>query len=335
MTDNKSISENYKNDMQNLLNEADVLISNTIIKINHELINLYWNLGKIIVEFKERNASTYGNYVVKRFNEELYAKYGVGFNRPNIYRAIQFYEMFPMGIRDQIVSPGRQSQNIHWSHIRETLQFKDIRAVNYYLNEVENKSLTKRQLIDEIKVKAYERTIANQRKGEIKNEIEKTLKDPVILNIKDKKRTEKELENEIVSNILGFMNEIGDNIFWGGRQYKININGLIYRVDLVLYDKDNKYYILIDLKINKVSQKDISQMKFYVDYFNQYRKAETDKNTIGLILVETKDIRIEKRDDIYQIKYLSELPKEKELLKIINENKIILLKTEKLKLDSV
>jgi len=69
-------------------------------------------------------------------------------------------------------------------------------------------------------------------------------------------------------------------------------------------------------------------MKYYVEHFNKYVKETTDENTIGLILVETKDIRVINNDEIYQIKYLNEMPKEKELLKIINENKVILLQTE-------
>lgn len=95
---------------------------------------------------------------------------------------------------------------------------------------------------------------------------------------------------------------------------KIYQNGLIYKVDIVLYDKENKNFILIDLKINKVTQNDISQMRFYVDYFNKEEKDERDSNTIGLILCETKDVRILNNEDIYQIRYLNEMPKEKELL---------------------
>ena len=75
-------------------------------------------------------------------------------------------------------------------------------------------------------------------------------------------------------------------------------------------------------------------MKFYVKYFNDFVKDDDDVNTIGIILVETKDLRMVSNDDIYQVKYLSDIPKEVELLKIINENKIILLKTEKLKFKS-
>ena len=154
----------------------------------------------------------------------------------------------------------------------------------------------------------------------------------MILNIENKKRTEKQLEDDIINNLLNFMNEIGNNIFFCSRQYKINNRGIIYKVDIVLYDKLNKHYILVDLKINKITQNDISQIKFYMDYFNKNVKDSNDQNTLGLIICEMKDSRVETINDVYQIRYLNEMPKEKELLKILNENKIILLKTEKLKL---
>ena len=321
MNETKTINK----DVETLVNQADILISNTIRKINYELINMYFNLGKMIAEYKRDNNSKYGDQVVKRFSEELYIKYGTGFNRNNIFRSIQFYKIFSK------IPLGGQFNNINWSHIRELLKFKDINIIQFYLNEIEKKKLTKNELIINIKSKSYERTISNQ-KSNINKNIENTLKDPIILNIKDKKRSEKELEEEIISNIFNFMKQIGDNIFLKDRQYKINNNGLIYKIDLVLYDKTNNNYILTNLKINKVTRKDISQMMFYVEYFNKYEKDESDNNSIGLILVETKDMRVETNENIYQIKYLNEIPKEKELLKIINENKVILLKLESLKI---
>ena len=231
------------------------------------------------------------------------------------------------------LNPGSNFKNINWSHIRELLKFNDIKIINYYLDEVEIKKLSKRQLIEFIKSKSYERTISNQKDGKIKNKIETTLKDPLILKISNNKRTEKELEEAIMNNIFNFMNEIGNNIMLFGRQYKIINHSLIYKVDLVLYDKENKNFILIDLKINKVSRKDISQMQFYIEFFNKSVKETIDKNTIGIILCETKDVRVETNNNIYQIKYLNEIPKDEELLKIIKENKIILLKTDTLKIN--
>ena len=129
------------------------------------------------------------------------------------------------------------------------------------------------------------------------------------------------------------MKEIGNSVMLYGRQYKININGLIHKVDLVFFDNEISSYILVDLKINKVTNKDIFQMQMYIDYFNKRMKKSKFNSTVGIILCETKDVRVETKDEIYQVKYLNQIPKEKELLKIINDNKIILLKTEKLEIN--
>jgi len=338
--------EIIEKDVKTLVNEADILISNTIEKINNERIQLYFNIGKMVVDYKRINNTKYGESVIKEFSENLYLKYGSGFNYSNITRMIKFYEIFsnvaPGQHFNQKVSTRQQSdekvsaralfKNVTWSHIRELLRFDDIKIIEFYLNEIENKKLTRDELVKQLKSLSYERRISNQRKGPSKHKIEENLHDPIDLNINNKKRTERQLEDEIIKNIKTFKKEFGNNILFSENQYKINVNSLIYKIDIVLYDKENKYYILIDLKINKVKQKDISQMKFYIDYFNKYEKDEFDNNTIGIILCETKDIRVENGKDIYQIRYFNELPKQKDLEKIINENKIILLKTEKLEL---
>ena len=128
------------------------------------------------------------------------------------------------------------------------------------------------------------------------------------------------------------MKELGNSVMLYGRQYKVNINGLAHKVDLVFFDNEINSYLLVDLKINKITNKDIFQMQMYVDYFNKKMKRNQFNNTVGIILCETKDARTLTNDDIYQVKYLNEIPKDKDLLKIINDNKIILLKTEELKL---
>ena len=326
-------------DADKLVSSADLLINNTISKINYELINLYWSIGKLVYDYKSQNNSDYGTSVIKRFSEKLYIKYGVGFNWRNIYHAIRFYEIFPIlntcSKSNMTWHTCAKFENVSWSHIREVLRFKNEATINYYLTEVENKKLTIEELLSFIKSKSFERTISNQRKGRLKNEIEKSLKDPIILNIENKKRSEKELEKEILSNISNFKREIGDQVMFFESQYKINIKGLIHKVDLVFFDNNINSYILVDLKINKVTNRDIFQIQMYVDYFNTRMKKDKFNNTIGIILCETKDARIIDNGDIYQVKYLNEIPKDKELLKIINDNKIILLKTEKLEIEPI
>ena len=217
-------------------------------------------------------------------------------------------------------------KNLTWSHIREILSVNAPEKLIFYIDEINIKKLTKNDIRDLVKSKGFERTLANQRE-KIDNEVEKTIKNPIILRIKDKKRSEKELEDEIVENIINFMRELGNNVTYRARQYKININDVYHTVDLVFFDLDTMTYILIDLKINKVNNHDIMQMKLYTKYF---AKEAKDYNVVGLILCETNDLRMVDDKDIYQIRYLNELPKEEELLKIINENKIILLKSENL-----
>ena len=313
-----------KKDAAMLMGKADVIIENTIRKISYDIILMYWKLGEIICNYKKEHDSKYGDAVVERFSRMLSYKYGRGFGLTNIRSSINFYGIF------RKTPTSGEFENVTWSHCREIVNFDDKKVILFYLREVNDKKLTINQLRESLKSKSFERTISNQKKGNIKNKIEKTAKDPLILGISNKNRTEKELEAEIMKNIITFKQEIGPSILFDRQQYKININSLRYRVDIVLYDKENKNFILIDLKINKVTQRDISQMKFYIDYFNKHVKEDTDSHTIGIILCETKDPRIEDNEDIYQIKYLNEIPKEKELLKIINENKVILLKTESL-----
>ena len=329
-------------DVMELMGKADNIIVNTIRKIKHDVILMYFNIGKMICEFKEKNNSKYGDAVVKKFSEALSLKYGSGFNKTDTKYAIQFYMMFgkvrPAGESaksrpaDQLDNfPfGENFNNITWSHITKVLRLSDVEKALYYLNEVEQKKLSKRELGANLKTYALERTMVYQREGKISHPIEKTLKDPIIGKGKGKKKSEKQLEDEIINNLADFKNELGNVITFLGRQHKINVNGLTHKVDLVFLDYETNTFILIDLKVNKVSNKDIHQMQMYIKHFSSDKRYE-GANVVGLILCETKDVRLEEDDNIYQIKYLSEMPKERELLKIIEENKVILLKTESLK----
>ena len=332
-------NETTEKDVETLITKADNIIENAISNIKKEIIIMYFNIGKMISEYKNENDSKYGDRVINDFVRALHLKYGAGFNKSNIYYAIKFYDIFskfPTSGEsiDLNFQPAGKSmyQNLTWSHIIEILNLNNLDEIYYYLKETNNKKLTRKEIRFYIKSKSYERTISNQRKGNIKNKIEETLKDPLILNISSKKRTEKELEDEIIKNISNFKKEIGNVVTFYERQYKININGLIHKVDLVFFDYETNTFILVDLKIHKVTNHDIMQMKLYIKYFNK-EFSNRRANTIGLVLCETKDLRVLNSEDIYQIKYLNEIPKEKELLKIINENRIILLKTDGLKLE--
>ena len=108
-------------DALKLVSEADVVINNTIKKVNYELINMYWNIGKMIAEYKNNNDIKHGDAVVKRFSEVLSLKYGSGFGTTNIKYSIKFYELFPnmnkLTKDEQKSPPADQLKNITWSHV--------------------------------------------------------------------------------------------------------------------------------------------------------------------------------------------------------------------------
>lgn len=155
---NKLIDKNekVKTDVDILINQANVLINNTISKINYELINLYWELGKMIVNYKIENNSRYTDAVITRFSLELSLKHGKGFSIANISFATKFYNVFSE------FSPAKNFKNVSWSHYREILVLNDIKKIDYYLKETERHSLTKLDLRESIKSKSFERTIIYQ-----------------------------------------------------------------------------------------------------------------------------------------------------------------------------
>ena len=206
-------------DVWALVNKADILICKTMNKLKYETVLLYFNIGKLIVNYKRDNNTKYGDDVISKFCSELGLRYGKGFSQRNIYNAIKFYEFFANLQTSANSFRNEKSvlnifENITWSHIIEILVLDDVRVMYFYINEINDKKLTIKEIRREIKSKAYERTVINQRTCGIKNEIERTLKDPLVLNIVDKKRTERELEREIIENISHFKKEIGNNIMF-------------------------------------------------------------------------------------------------------------------------
>lgn len=125
---NKLINKNEK-DVETLINQADILINNTITKINYELINMYWELGKMIVNYKIENNSRYTDVVITRFSLELSLKHGKGFSIANISFATKFYNVFSE------FSPAKNFKNVSWSHYREILVLNDIKKIDYYLRK--------------------------------------------------------------------------------------------------------------------------------------------------------------------------------------------------------
>lgn len=132
------------------------------------------------------------------------------------------------------------------------------------------------------------------------------------------------MEQKIIDNLQKFLLELGKGFTFVGRQYRITINNIHYRVDLVFYHRILKCFVLTDLKKNSVQHEDIGQMNMYMGYFATEENMEDDNPPIGIILSKNKDeLLVEYAtygmdSNLFVSKYELYLPNRKELEKLVN-----------------
>ncbi|QOG13119.1 PDDEXK nuclease domain-containing protein [Arcobacter sp. FWKO B] len=264
--------------------------------VNTELVQTYWEIGKYIVEFEQNGAkkAEYGKALLEQLSRDLSIKYGKGFSRSNLFQIRAFYTKFP---KIQTVS-GKLS----WSHIVELIKVSDDTEREFYEKQavIENWSVRelKRQkdsgLFLRLGVgKDKKEVLTLAKSGQIIDKPKDILKNPYIfefLKIPEPYHiAETQLESLLCDNLQSFLLELGRGFTFVGRQYKITLNNIHYKVDLVFYHRILRCFVLIDLKINEVRHQDIGQMNMYLGYFANEENIEGDNPPIGIILSKEKD----------------------------------------------
>lgn len=328
---NQEIFESYYEKInQMIINSKNNIIRN----INHEMVELYYNIGQSINELiEEYHLETSQNEIIKSFSEKLTKKFGQGFSVPSLKKMKKFYKVFNGG--------STLWNQLSWSHNRLIMNIDDETRRNFYLEECIKSNWSVRQLERQINSFYYERLISTSEanKEEVKNEInilekkervEDFIKDPYVLeflDIKDKRFLEKDLESNLLEHISEFLLELGRGFSFVSRQKRIDVDGDNFYIDLVFYNYVLKCFVLIDLKLNKLTHQDIGQMDFYVRYFDNEIKEENDNPTIGIILCSDKKDTIVKysvlndNNNLFASKYQLYLPTEKELALEIEKQK--------------
>lgn len=152
---------NYYNEIEHYIKKNEISKKYHEIASSKEDLENKWNIGRLIVEAQGGSKiAKYGNELIKKWSVKLTIKYGKGFDRSNLKRFRLFYELFPKG--------GPPAHQLTWSHIQYLLPIKDESKRNYYINQIIERNLSKRTLIEAIKTKEYERLINKPDKIEIK-----------------------------------------------------------------------------------------------------------------------------------------------------------------------
>lgn len=305
--------------------------------VNTTMVQAYWHVGKVIVdeEQKGQNRAEYGRAIIEDLAKRLTSEYGKGFNKTNLWYMRQFYLTF---------------QNLHavrgeltWTHYRLLLKVDNHKARDFYALEAINCNWSTRELERQICSLLFERlALSLDKKGVI--ELAKKghhiidpsdiVKDPYVLEFlgleKHEKHLEKDIEQALIDKLRQFLLELGKGFSFVSRQQRITLDGDHFYVDLVFYNRLTRCYVLIDLKVGKLTHQDIGQMQMYVNYYKRTQMIEGENEPIGILLCAEKNKAVVKftlpegQKQIYISKYISYLPTEEELkAEILREKELI------------
>ena len=276
-----------------------------IIKEQNRL-ETYFDIGKEIINAIGKR-SKYGMGLLKEYSKELTILYGKGYDYSNLNRMRQLYLTF-----EKI---GTVCQQLSWSHYRYILSIENESKRNYYINLCIKNRLTVRQLIEEIKSNSYERLISpNKDKIELINDdnslnIIDMIKDPIIIEC-DKaiieKLDERVLKELLLENIEKTLLNLGIGFSFVGSEQRIKVGNNYRFIDLVFFNIELNSYVLIELKINKLDIKDLGQIKFYVNYYDDEIRKPYHNKTIGILITKENDkaiIKYKKEGNILVTSY--------------------------------
>ncbi len=341
----KYLNTDFYNNIAELLKSAR---KNIVQTVNKTMVYTYFEIGKIIVEEEQKGKerAEYGKQLLKGLSTKLTNEFGKGFSVTNLQQMKIFYKVYE---KQQTLSVKSTDNNnsliensnfqLSWSHYLLLMRIDNPNERKFYEIEAIENNWSLREMQRQFDSALYERLVLSRdkkgvkelsEKGQIIEKAKDTLKDPYILEFiglpENQKYSESELEQKIIDKLEHFLLELGKGFTFVGRQVRFTFDEEHFRVDLVFYNRLLQCFVVIDLKIGKLTHQDLGQMQMYVNYYDRFVKLDTENKTIGIILCKDKKDTLveitlpENNEQIFASKYLTVLPSKEELKKLI-ENK--------------
>ena len=233
-----------------------------------------------------------------------------------------------------------------WSHYERLIRVEDKKAREWYAKEAFEQGWSFRTLNRNINTLYYERLLMSKKKQPVVNEMQdKTkayqqdkleyIKSPVVMEFlglpSDSSLKESKLESAIIDNLEKFLMEMGKGYALVARQQHIRTEENDYYIDLVFYNYLIKSFILVDLKVNRITYQDVGQMDMYLQMYDKMKKGPDDNPTIGIILCAETDSDVArystlaKNDQMFAAKYKLYLPDKEDLRREIERQKELYL----------
>jgi len=310
--------------VRGILDQAQVRIARSV---NTEMVRAYWLIGQAIVEEAQEGSerAEYGEQIVESLAARLRAEGLKGFQARNLWRMRDFYLKFP--------KMNALRSELSWTHYRLLLKVESDAAREFYETESAAGNWATRELERQINSFFFERTGASAdkrkmlekgRASEDKYVAQDFIKDPFVLeflNLRDvPELSESDLEQALLDHLQDFLLEFGKGFSFVARQKRITIDGDHFYIDLVFYNRLLRCFVLVDLKIGKLTHQDIGQMMLYTNYYTREMLEEWENPTIGLLLCADKNDAVvrytlpEDEKQIFASNYKLYLPSEAEIV---------------------
>lgn len=317
-------------------------------------------LGYWLVELKQegRGRAGYGEALLRSISQSMTRQYGRGFSVDSLENMRKFY----LAYRDRITETAFRLFTVEktetafrnlvqdadftvpWSHYLKLIQVKDLQIRLWYEREAALEGWDVRTLQRNISTQYFERLLISKDRDPVVDEMHKLtadyqrdakrfVKNPYVLEFldlpEDPAANESMLESALITNIGRFLMELGRGYAFVARQQHIRTEKEDYYIDLVFYNYVLQCFVLVDLKIGKVTYQDVGQMDMYVQMYDERKKTENTNPTLGIILCSETDEDVARysglhgNEQLFASKYKLCLPSEEELRAEIEAQKEI------------
>ena len=283
---NKEIeTKEYFNDLNKIKEKIRQNQNKAMVYVNSQMILTYYQIGTIINQRK-----TWGSKYIQNLANDL-KEYGKGYSYDNLYRMSQFADEFKE--KEIMEQPVPQ---IPWGTILIIIKkAKSHEEMLWYINETHKLGWSRSMVLNQIEMKAYERFLIKPdttpivKSDDLANEL---FKDTYVFDFVDRKslKDEKDLKNQMIDNIIKFLQELGPGFTLAGKEYRlVTPTNKEYYIDLLMYHTKLHCYVVIEVKIGEFKPSDLGQLIFYVNAVNKLEKTDLDDETIGLLLCKDAD----------------------------------------------
>lgn len=262
-------------------------------QVNKGLISMYWGLGKIISESQIKG--THGKSIVEKMAVDLQKEFlGIsGFSERNMWYMKRFYELY---VDDPKLQP--MVAEISWTkHLILMERCKDPLEREFYIRMTKKYGWTKNVLTHQVDNGTYEKTVTGQTNfsktlpPEIRDQAKLAVKDEYTFDFLEMsgEHSERQLEDALIAGMDDFLREMGGAFAYVGRQFRLEVSGKEYFIDILLYHRHLNCLVALELKTGEFMPEHSGKMQFYLTALDEKVKRESEKSSIGIIICRSKD----------------------------------------------